>query len=177
VSDGISKRKDNRHDVEKFLSIHAQPDGDLEAQSPSGKQPTISDQKGANTTTKSSTDQTMNLKETGCESLLQNPEYAQEWSRRAAQWSVNFSRGGEIRRQQLQRTQLGRELKKVRWCLGLSREEVAQAINLEPLMLCFLESGWATNEEFHEVIDPWVTKLGLDIDEYRQRIPLPIEST
>lgn len=106
------------------------------------------------------------------EDRLPDAAYIREWARRAAEWFETRVQGGEKRAEQEQLERVGANLQDVRRGQNRSLEEVATSIRLDPAMLCFLESGWATKDEFLEVIDQWASALGQDVAEYTRRMPM-----
>ncbi len=72
---------------------------------------------------------------------------------------------------------LGRALSGVRRLQRKSLENVAESISISPSLLCFLESGLGTAEEFAISIDRWAEALNQDIELCLGYIPNEVYQT
>ena len=104
---------------------------------------------------------------------LSNPVYAREWSERSWVWMQNRRKGGEVALQQARFDELGGMLREVRREQRRSLDDMAEALSVDPDLLCFLESGWGTEDEFLTHIDGWAGLLGLDVVSLRETF-LPV---
>ena len=96
--------------------------------------------------------------------------YQNEWARRATEWAMRMRQGGETRETQIRLNSAGDRLRTARFELRLPLEFLAKRLDLDPALLCFLESGWATQAEFLSVIDEWAKALAQDPVKYRQQV-------
>lgn len=93
-----------------------------------------------------------------------------EQANRAAEWAIRMCRGGEATAEQEILNQIGAELREARRHQSRSINQIANEIGLDPAMLCFLEVGWVTREEFLDFVNRWANTLGKEAEEYRQQI-------
>lgn len=101
-----------------------------------------------------------------------DPAYSKEWVKRSTDWYMNMNEGGKIRKDQEELRELGSELQEKRLCLKRSLEETARKIGITPMLLCFLESGWGTADEFRDAMEEWTVALGVESGNYINRLPV-----
>jgi hypothetical protein len=141
--------------------IYARRGGDL------GSSPRISSNRRMKRTQKVEHQSGMN-NESEC--WTSDPNFLEEGASRAAQYYMNFRQGGKIRRSQEKLDCLVKDLRSQRVSQHKTLEEVAEAIGIEPAILCLLENGWGTIDEFLEIIGIWSVILECNPSEYKKRL-------
>jgi hypothetical protein len=104
-----------------------------------------------------------------CGKWLEDPAFIKEGAQRGARRYMQLREGGQKQEEQQELDQLGADLRAERWEQRRAMSEVAEMIGINPTNLCFLESGWATKDEYLHLIVPWLNALDLEISEYSQR--------
>ena len=109
-----------------------------------------------------------------CGRWLEDPALIKEGAQRGARRYFSLREGGEATEEQVLLDQLGAELREIRYEQERALSEVATIIGIEPARLCFLESGWATKDEYVQIIQTWSVALDVDTTEYKQRLGMPM---
>jgi hypothetical protein len=97
--------------------------------------------------------------------------YEKEIDQRLKASMVDIRRGGQAKADALRRGEIGRELMEQRNQLFCSKDEMEARSGINVHMLEFIELGFVTNEELAQCIEPLCTALGLEVEEYKRRIP------